>query len=152
VAAGARVYVSSGSDEKIDRAIAMGALGGVNYKNPGWIDALKTQGFDVVIDGAAGDAFNDLLDLMTPGGRLVFYGATRGNISNVVARRIFWKQLNILGSTMGSPADFAAMMALVDQHKLRPVVDKVYAPEEGAIAFQRMDEGLQFGKIVVKMR
>ena len=154
LAVGARVYVSSGSDEKIDRAMAMGALGGANYKNAGWIDALKTLtgGFDVVVDGAAGDGFNDLLDLMSPGGRLSIYGATRGNVSNVVARRIFWKQLNILGSTMGSPADFAAMVALVDQHKIRPVVDKVYPPEEGAAAFQRMDEGLQFGKIVVKMK
>ena len=152
VAAGARVYVSSGSDEKIDRAMAMGALGGVNYKNPGWTAALKTQGFDVVIDGAAGEGLNDLLDLMAPGGRLAIYGATRGNLSDVVARRIFWKQLNILGSTMGSPADFAAMVALVDQHKIKPVVDKVYGPVEGAVAFQRMDEGLQFGKIVVKMR
>ncbi len=154
VAAQAKVYVSSGSDQKIDRAMSMGALGGANYQNPGWIDALRTLagGFDVVIDGAAGDGFNDLLDVVSPGGRLAIYGATRGNVSNVVARRIFWKQLNILGSTMGSPADFDAMVALVDQHKIRPVVDKVYPPEDGAAAFQRMDEGLQFGKIVVKMR
>lgn len=154
LAAGAKVYVSSGSDEKIDRAMDMGATGGVNYKNPGWIDGFKALigGFDVVVDGAAGEGFNDLLDLLSPGGRLAIYGATRGNVSGVVARRIFWKQLNILGSTMGSPADFAAMVALVDQHKIRPVVDKVYSPEEGAAAFQRMDEGLQFGKIVVKMR
>ena len=154
VAAKAKVYVTSGSDQKIDRAMAMGALGGANYKNAGWIDALKTlvAGFDVIIDGAAGDGFNDLLDLMAPGGRLAIYGATRGSVTNVIARRIFWKQLNILGSTMGSPSDFAAMVALVDQHKIKPVVDKVYAPEDGAAAFQRMDEGLQFGKIVVKMR
>ena len=154
VAAKAKVYVSSGSDQKIDRAMSMGALGGVNYKNAGWIDALKTLGggFDVVIDGAAGDGLNDLLDLMAPGGRLAIYGATRGNVTNVVARRVFWKQLNILGSTMGSPEDFAAMIALVDRHKIKPVVDKVYASADGAAAFQRMDEGLQFGKIVVKMR
>jgi NADPH:quinone reductase-like Zn-dependent oxidoreductase len=106
----------------------------------------------VAIDGAAGDGMSDLLDLLSPGGRLVLYGATRGNPSAVVARRIFWKQLNVLGSTMGSPEDFAAMIAMVDQYKIKPVVDKVYPPEEGAAAFQRMDEGLQFGKIVVKMR
>lgn len=154
LASGAKLYVSSGSDQKIDRAMSMGAIGGANYKNPGWIDALKTLGggFDVVIDGAAGDGLNDLLDLMAPGGRLAVYGATRGNVTNVVARRVFWKQLNILGSTMGSPEDFAAMVALVDQHKIKPLVDKVYAPADGAAAFQRMDEGLQFGKIVVKMR
>jgi len=152
VAEKAKVYVSSGSDQKIDRAMSMGAIGGANYKNPGWTGALRSQGFDVVVDGAAGDGLNDLLDLLAPGGRLAIYGATRGNVSGVVARRIFWKQLNILGSTMGSPTDFAAMVALVDQHKIKPVVDRVYAPEDGAAAFQRMDEGLQFGKIVVKMR
>ncbi|HVS97924.1 MAG TPA: zinc-binding dehydrogenase [Puia sp.] len=155
VAAGAKVYVSSGSDEKIDRAMSLGATGGANYKNAGLVEALRSLsggGFDVVIDGAAGDGLNDLLDVMSPGGRLAIYGATRGNVSNVVARRIFWKQLNILGSTMGSPEDFAAMVALVDQHKIKPVVDQVFAAADGAAAFQRMDEGLQFGKIVVKMR
>jgi NADPH:quinone reductase-like Zn-dependent oxidoreductase len=154
VAVKAKAYVTSGNDQKIDQAIAMGAVGGANYKNAGWLEALKTLagGFDVILDGAAGDGFNDLLDLMAPGGRLAIYGATRGNVTNVVARRIFWKQLNILGSTMGSPSDFAAMVALVDQHQINPVVDKVYAPEDGAAAFLRMDEGLQFGKIVVKMR
>lgn len=155
LALGARVYVSSGSDAKLGRALGLGAVGGANYKNPGWVDALRGLsggGFDVAIDGAAGDGMNDLMDLLSPGGRLVLYGATQGNPSAVVARRIFWKQLNILGSTMGSPEDFAAMVALVDQHKIRPVVDKVFPPGEGAAAFQRMDEGLQFGKIVVKMR
>jgi NADPH:quinone reductase-like Zn-dependent oxidoreductase len=154
VAAQAKVYVTSGSDQKIEKAMSMGAIGGANYRNAGWIDALKTMvgGFDIAIDGAAGDGFNDLLDLLAPGGRLAIYGATRGNVSNVVARRIFWKQLNILGSTMGSPADFAAMVTLVDQHRIRPVVDKIFAPGEGAAAFQRMDEGVQFGKIILKMR
>jgi zinc-binding alcohol dehydrogenase/oxidoreductase len=154
VAAGARVYVSSGSDEKIARARALGALGGANYKNAGWVEALRSLagGFDVVIDGAAGDGLNDLLDLVMPGGRLVLYGATRGNASEVVARRIFWKQLNVLGSTMGSPADFAAMVDMVEAQQIRPVVDRVFAAEEGAAAFSRMDEGGQFGKIVVRMR
>lgn len=154
VASGAAAYVTSGSEDKIDRAIAIGALGGANYKNPGWVAALKglAGGFDVVIDGAAGDGFNHLLDLLAPGGRLAIYGATRGNLSDVTARRIFWKQLNILGSTMGSPTDFAAMVSLVDRHGIRPVVDKIFTPEEGAAVFRRMDDGLQFGKIVVKMR
>ena len=87
-----------------------------------------------------------------PGGRLVFYGATLGNATNVLVRRIFWKQLNVLGSTMGSPADFAAMTAFVASYGLRPVVDSVFSPLEGAAAFARMEEGGQFGKIVVKMR
>ncbi|GGB01760.1 zinc-binding dehydrogenase [Puia dinghuensis] len=153
VAAGAKVYVTSGSDEKLARAKAMGALGGVNYRTPDWAAALRAQAgaFDVIVDGAGGDGMNDLLDLATPGGRLVFYGSTRGNPSSVVLRRIFWKQLNVLGSTMGSPADFAAMVDFVGQHGIRPVVDRVFAMDEGEAAFRYMDEGMQFGKIVIRI-
>ncbi len=155
VALGARVFVSSGSDAKLERAMALGAAGGVNYKNAEWVSSLRSMaggGFDVIIDGAAGASVNDLLDLAVPGGRLVFYGATLGNAPNVLVRRIFWKQLNVLGSTMGSPADFAAMMAFVSSHGLRPVIDSVFSPLDGATAFARMEGGGQFGKIVIKMK
>jgi NADPH:quinone reductase-like Zn-dependent oxidoreductase len=154
VALGARVFVSSGSDEKLSQAKAMGAAGGVNYTSTGWADALKEQAgaFDVIVDGAGGDGVNDLLDLATPGGRVVFYGATRGNPSSIVLRRVFWKQLNVLGSTMGSPEDFAEMMEFVGRHGIRPVVDRVFELDEGAAAFRRMDEGAQFGKIVIKIK
>src|ERR1700722_13512591 len=100
IAAGAKVFVTSGSDEKLDNALSMGANGGVNYKHTAWVEALRSTagGFDVILDGAVGDSMSDLLDLALPGARLVIYGATRGNPSNVVVRRIFWKQLNVLGS------------------------------------------------------
>jgi zinc-binding alcohol dehydrogenase/oxidoreductase len=154
VAAGARVYVTSGSDEKIDKAIALGALGGVNYKNSNWVESLRllAGSFDVTVDGTAGDSMGDLLDLATPGGRVVFYGATRGNPSGLVARRIFWKQLNVLGTTMGSPEDFRSMIAFVQEHAIRPVVDRIFPFEEGEAAFRWMDDALQFGKIVIKIR
>jgi len=153
VALGARVYVSSGSDEKLARAREMGAVGGVNYKTPGWVEGLKGQAgpFDVIVDGAGGDGVNELLDLATPGGRLVFYGATRGNPSSVVWRRVFWKQLNVLGSTMGDPEDFAEMVEFVRQHRIRPVVDRVFAMAEGEAAFRHIDEAAQFGKIVIQI-
>ena len=155
VAMGARVFVSSGSEDKLERALALGAAGGVNYKDAGWAASLRSMvgggGFDVIIDGAAGASVNDLLDLAVPGGRLVFYGATLGNAPNVLIRRIFWKQLNVLGSTMGSPADFAAMMTFVSSHGLRPIVDSVFSPDEGAAAFARMEGGEQFGKIIIKI-
>jgi zinc-binding alcohol dehydrogenase/oxidoreductase len=151
--AGARVYVTSGDEEKISKAVAMGAKGGVNYKKPGWVESLQEQAgsFDVTVDGAAGDNVGALLNLASPGGKLVFYGSTRGNPSGLEARRIFWKQLNILGSTMGSPADFAAMIAYINQHALRPVIDKVFHLAEGEAAFRRMENGQQFGKIVLKI-
>jgi zinc-binding alcohol dehydrogenase/oxidoreductase len=155
VALGAQVYVSSGSSAKLARSLALGAAGGVNYKDAGWAGDLRSLaggGFDVIIDGAAGASVNDLLDLAVPSARLVFYGATLGNAPDVLIRRIFWKQLNVMGSTMGSPADFAEMVAFVSAHGLRPVIDSVFSPFSCADAFSRMEEGEQFGKIVIKIK
>jgi zinc-binding alcohol dehydrogenase/oxidoreductase len=153
VAAGAEVIVTSGSADKLDKAMAMGASAAVNYLDKGWVEKLKSLAgsFDVIVDGAAGDGVNDLFDLAMPGGRVVLYGATRGNPTNVVARRIFWKQLNVLGSTMGSPVDFISMINFVQQHRIRPVVDRVFPFEDGEAAFRWMDDGMQFGKIVIKV-
>ena len=154
LAAGAQVYVSSGSDEKLNKAMAMGAAGAVNYKNAGWVGQLRDLAgdFDLTLDGAGGDGIGDLFDLAAPGSRVVFYGATRGNPSNLVIRRIFWKQLNVLGSTMGNPDDFVAMVGFVKRHALRPVVDRVFAFTEGEAAFRWMEGENQFGKIVVQVQ
>ncbi|MHA4812115.1 zinc-binding dehydrogenase [Flavitalea flava] len=153
VAAGALVYTTSGSDEKIARSESMGAKGGANYHNPDWVQTLQSLAgsFDVTIDGASGDGMDSLLNLASPGGRLAFYGATRGNPTSLTARRIFWKQLTILGSTMGSPEDFSAMISFIDKHKIRPVLDKVFPFSEGEAALRRMDNAQQFGKIVIKI-
>ena len=153
IAAKAQVFVTSGDDEKIRKAIQMGAISGANYKKINWVDQLKKEAdaFDVIIDGAAGHGLNDLFDLAKPGGRIVVYGATQGNPANIIARRIFWKQLNLLGSTMGSPADFNEMIKFVNHHKIKPIVDKVFAFNEGEMAMQRMEEGKQFGKIVIRI-
>ena|SRR5450432_144962 len=153
VAAGARVFVTSSDEEKIAKAVNLGARAGVNYKKGNWVESLQTQvnGFDVIVDGAGGDGMGALMNLASPGGRLVFYGSTRGNPSGLEVRRIFWKQLNILGSTMGSPEDFAAMVAFVNKHGLRPVVDKIFHLAEGEVALRRMENAQQFGKIVLRV-
>lgn len=153
LAAGARVYATSGSAEKLALARQAGASGGANYKESDWEKALvKASGpFDLVVDSAGGTGFSKLLDVTRPGGRVVCFGATAGNPPEVSQRKVFWKQLDILGTTMGSPADFAGMMALVESKALKPAVDTVYPFEEGAAAFQRMDAGEQYGKIVLSM-
>jgi NADPH:quinone reductase-like Zn-dependent oxidoreductase len=153
IAAGAQVYVTSGSEDKMASAMSMGAAGAVNYKKEGWVGELRglAGGFDVTVDGAGGDGVNELFDLALPGGRVVFYGATRGNPANVVLRRIFWKQLNVLGSTMGNPDDFKAMIAFVAQHRIHPIIDKIFPLGDGEAAFRWMDDGNQFGKIVVRV-
>ncbi len=151
---GATIYVTSGSDAKLEAARTRGAAGGVNHHNPGWPAALVAQiggRPDVVIDGAGGDTFNKALDLLKPGGRLVSYGATLGPAPQVEVRRIFWKQLDVLGSTMGTRDDFAAMVQLY-REGLRPIVDRVFPLAEAAEAHRRMADGQQFGKIVLKIR
>lgn len=153
VAAGAQVWVTSGSEEKILRAKSMGALGGVNYRDADWAEQLaKLAGaFDVIVDSAGGDGFTKLIDLTAPGGRIVFFGATAGNPKLFEMRKCFFRQINVLGTTMGSPVDFAGMTQLVAAKKLRPVVDSSFPLAETERAFRRMAEGAQFGKIVLTM-
>lgn len=152
-AAGAEVYVTSGAAEKIVRATAMGAMGGVNYLEEGWAKQLQEMagGFDVIVDSAAGPGFPDLVSLLDPGGRIVIYGGTRGPIPGLNPQQIFWRQISIMGSTMGHAADFAEMIAFVDRHKIVPVVDSVFPLAEGQAAFHRMAQGVQFGKIVLQI-
>ncbi|MDB6094149.1 MAG: Alcohol dehydrogenase zinc-binding domain protein [Verrucomicrobia bacterium] len=150
---GAEVWVTSSSADKIARAVKLGAKDGQNYSEAGWAPALlkKSGGFNVIIDSAGGDGFGDLIDLTLPGGRLVCYGATRGNPSALTLRKIFWRQLSVLGSTMGTPGEFASMAQYVTTHRLKPIVSDVFPFDRGAEAFDLMERGGQFGKIVVKM-
>ncbi len=153
VAAGAEVWVTSGDDEKIAKAKELGATGGINYKQEDWGKQLKAQagGFDVTIDGAGGEGFVQLVKLAKPGGRIAMYGGTTGMIGKINPAEIFWKQLAILGSTMGTAEDFAGMMKLVREKQLKPVVDKVFALEETEQAMRYMEASKQFGKIVLKV-
>lgn len=154
IAAKAEAWVTSGSPGKIARAVALGARGGFDYTQPDWAKAAaKVSGaFDVIVDSAGGEGFEQLIDLAAPGGRMVIYGATRGNPPVLPMRKIFWRQLSVLGSTMGSPADWTAMTAFVAQHAVQPVVSEVFPLARAAEAFALMERGGQFGKIVVAMR
>jgi len=148
---GAKVYVTSGSDAKLDAARTHGAVGGANHSDPAWPKALIAQiggRPNVVIDGAGGDTFNKALDVLAPGGRLVSYGATLGAVQTVEVRRIFWKQLSVLGTTMGTSRDFRAMLQLYADG-LRPIVDQAMPLDQAADAHRRMEAGQQFGKIVL---
>jgi zinc-binding alcohol dehydrogenase/oxidoreductase len=151
LALGAKVFVSSSAPEKISQAIAQGASAGFNYTDANWsAQALQqTGGIDLVIDGAAGDTLTHLMDVCNPGARLVFYGATRGNPGQLEARKLFWNQLQLIGTTMGSDADFLQMLQLVKKHQLKPILDQVFPLEQAVEAFDRMKEGRQFGKIVL---
>ncbi len=153
IAAGATVFVTSSDDEKIKKAIALGAAGGANYKDENWHKTfLKTHGeVNVVIDSAGGNGFAKFLDITAAGGRIVFYGGGQGLINNLSPQKIFWKQIDILGSTMGSDVEFVEMLHFTEKHQIKPIVDSVFSLENAKMAFEKMDSGAQFGKIVVKI-
>lgn len=150
---GARVFVTSGSDDKLARARELGAEGGANYKNTDWgktITELSGGGPNVVIDSAGGDALETAVKIIKPAGRIVFYGATTG-LAKIDLYRCFFKQLTLMGTTMGSPREFAAFLKLYGEAKLHPAIDQVFPLAEAAAAHRRMNEGGQFGKIVLKI-
>ncbi|MEM7117484.1 MAG: zinc-binding dehydrogenase [Chloroflexota bacterium] len=153
IAAGAEVFVTSSSEQKIETAVSLGASGGANYRQDGWHKKLgkETGGFDVVIDSAGGDGFANLVKLCKLGGRIGIYGGGRGTINGLSPQIIFFKQISIHGSTMGSDQEFADMVQFVSDHKIEPVVDSVFDLADGNDAIARMNAGLQFGKIVLRI-
>jgi NADPH:quinone reductase-like Zn-dependent oxidoreductase len=103
----------------------------------------------VVIDSAGGNGFAALIDILALGGRIAFYGGGQGAINGLIPQKVFWKQISILGSTMGSDEQFQQMVDFVEQHQIVPIVDSVFSLEDGVAAFERMAHGAQFGKLVV---
>jgi NADPH:quinone reductase-like Zn-dependent oxidoreductase len=153
IAAGCRTYVTSGDDRKLELVKQMGAAGGINYNTPDWDKELKKQsgGFDAIVDSSGGDTFAKLVDLAKPAGRIAMYGATLGPFNSGVPAKIFWKQLDILGSTMGNDEEFAEMVSFVNHHQIIPIVDSVFPMEEAQTALEKMAKGQQLGKIVLKI-
>uniref|UniRef100_UPI00359391DF zinc-binding dehydrogenase n=1 Tax=Persicitalea sp. TaxID=3100273 RepID=UPI00359391DF len=158
VASGAEVWVTSGSDSKIRKATNLGVKGGVNYKGPTWhrelltlAGAPRTGYFDTIIDGAGGPGFARLVDVAASGATICFYGGTTGNITDLVPAKMFFKQLNIHGTTMGTRLEFEEMIRFVEEKEIKPIVDEVFALDDVEVALRRMDDGEQFGKIVLKI-
>jgi zinc-binding alcohol dehydrogenase/oxidoreductase len=147
-AAGARTIVTSGSQEKLERARSLGADVTIDYTDPDWHKKLKRGEVDLVVDSSGGDTLNRSLSLLRPGGRVVLYGGTRLE-STIRIFPIFWNHLDIRGTSMGSPEDFRAMLALVADHKIHPAIDRVYPIDDAVAAAERMASAAQFGKIVL---
>jgi len=151
VAAGATVAVTSSSQEKLERARQLGAAAGFDYTADDWAKTLHEQigHVDLVIDGAAGEGHARLIELAVPGGRIVNYGATAGPPQKLDLFKVFWKQLHLIGSTMGSPDDFAAMLQFVERHQIVPTLDQQFPLADGNAALERMRDAQHFGKIVL---
>jgi len=148
---GARTVVTSGSDAKLARAKALGADEIINYKSdPDWHKTARKAtggGPTLTIDSTGGETFSRCVDIARPGGRIVTYGGTQGD-STIKPFSLFWKHLDILGTSMGSPEDFTSMLALFEGG-LRPAIDRVFPMAEAAAAAQHVLAGEQFGKVVL---
>jgi zinc-binding alcohol dehydrogenase/oxidoreductase len=147
---GAKVIVTSSSDEKLERAKRLGADVLINYKTTEkWEKeaAAVDGGPSLVVDAVGGDTFAKALNAVRYGARVVTYGGTTGD-AKIRPFSVFWKQLDILGSSMGSPKDFAEMLAMWDG-SIKPVVDSTFALDDIEAAAKKVDSGDQFGKVVV---
>jgi zinc-binding alcohol dehydrogenase/oxidoreductase len=150
--AGARTIVTTGSEEKAERARALGADVAIDYNaDPDWHKSVRKAagggGPTLTVDSTGGDTLSKALDIARPGGRVVIYGGTRGD-ATIRPFTIFWKHLDVLGTSMGSPSDFRAMLKLFEGG-LKPVVDRTFAMDEAPAAAQRVLDGKQFGKVVL---
>ncbi|HEX6762244.1 MAG TPA: zinc-binding dehydrogenase [Gaiellaceae bacterium] len=153
-ALGAKVVVTSSSDAKLERARELGADACINHATGDVVAAVKDVtggGAHVVVDDVGEATWKRTLDAARAEGRVVVCGATTGPNPPAGLHRVWWKQLSILGSTMGSPEDFAGAYELVASGRALPVVDRVFPLAEAAAAHERLERGEQLGKIVLRI-
>lgn len=152
---GARVFVTSGSAEKLARARALGADETFDHHQQDVAKEIRAltakRGVDVVVDNVGAATWKRSLLALGKRGRLVTCGGTSGPIVESDVRRMFWNHLTLMGSTMGNDAEFAAIMGALAEGALVPPVDSVFPLAEGRAAFARLESAQQFGKIVVRV-
>ena len=148
-AAGARVYVTSSSTQKIAQSIEIGAVAGFDYRADGWEAEFvsRTGGADLVIDSAGTLAAS--IACCRKGARIVNFGATVGPLAEFAYRDFYMNQLSLHGSLMGNPGEFRELLRATESQSWRPVIDSVRPLAEGRAALERMRDGLHFGKLVL---
>jgi NADPH:quinone reductase-like Zn-dependent oxidoreductase len=151
--AGARVYVVCGNEEKANRAIGLGADVAVDRSRGDWVKEVYKltgkRGVEVVVDNVGKATLSGSMQAVARGGRIVIIGNTSGPHAEIDIRYIFGKQISLIGSTMGSHQDFRDVTSLLWAGKLKPVIDRVMPLSEGVEAYRIMEQGEQFGKIVL---
>ena len=153
-ALGGRVIVTSSSPDKLARARELGADATFNHETDDVVAGVKEVtggGADVVVDHVGEKTWKRSLDAARPEGRVCVCGATTGPNPPANLHRIWWKQLTIFGSTMGSTQDFEAAYELVKSDRAVPVIDRVFSLSETAAAHERLEAGDQLGKIVLRI-
>lgn len=147
---GARVIVTSRSEEKRQYALRIGADVAIPTDSD-WIKELEGETIDLVIDSVGEATFNRSLDVLKKGGRIVIFGATTDDIVDFNLRKFFYGQYQLFGSTMGSREELRAMLKYMESHNMRPVVDKAFSLDEAKDAFNHLASGNQFGKVVLRI-
>jgi zinc-binding alcohol dehydrogenase/oxidoreductase len=151
-ALGARTIVTSSSDEKL---AAVDADAKVNHESGDVVEAVKEAtggaGADIVVEHVGEATWQRSLRAVRTGGRVAVCGATSGPNPPAALHRIWWKQLTIVGSTMGTKEDFEAVYELVASGRVKPLVDKVFPLAEAAAAHERMEAGEHLGKIILSI-
>jgi zinc-binding alcohol dehydrogenase/oxidoreductase len=154
-ALGARVIVTSSSREKLERARGLGADEVIDHASEDVRARVKEltggQGADVVVETVGDATWKTSLEVAAQGGRIVVCGATTGPNPPAGLHRVWWKELRILGSTMGAPEDFEACLELVASGRARPVIDEVFPLAEARAAHERLEAGEQLGKILFRI-
>lgn len=153
--AGAKVYAVTSSPEKMEKAQALGADWTVDRTEENWSKAVylatNKRGVDVIVENTGAATWFDSLRAAAKGARIVTYGATTGPRPETDIRYVFWKQLDILGSTMSTRQEFHDVVHLVWDGRLKPVVDRVSAMDEAQAAYGYLEAGKQFGKVVIEI-
>lgn len=148
--AGARVLVTSSSEDKLARAGELGADGGILYTQDDWATEIRSLtsglGVDVVLD-SVGATWGDSLRCLRQGGRLVVFGGTGGPAVELDVRGVYLNWLSILGTTMGSGKDFAGLLQMVEEGRWSPVIDSVWPLADAEAAHDRIQSGEHFGKL-----
>ena len=152
---GARLIVTSTSDEKLAKAKEHGADHGINCDNTDFAKEVRRltakHGVDVVVDSVGGDGWVKSLASLAKGGRLVTSGAAGGATPPTDLRRIFWNDLKVFGSTLGSRAEFRQVLSFLEVTRAKPIIDRIVPYEAAALAEQRDLEDSSFGKIVLRI-
>jgi NADPH:quinone reductase-like Zn-dependent oxidoreductase len=154
--AGARVIATSSSDEKLERVLALGASGGINYKtHPDWekraLALTSGQGVDQVIEVGGSGTLGKSLRAVRSGGRISMIGVLSGGSGDVSLFPVLMKNVRVQGIFVGSRAMFESMNRAVSLHRLRPIVDRVFPFEQAPEALRYMESGAHFGKIVIRV-
>lgn len=150
LAAGARVSVTSRSETKRQAALAHGANHAFD-SNGDWKESLNGDPVDLILDSIGPATFPHYFDIIKPNGRIVTFGASSGDRMEIPMRSIFFPQISIIGTSMGSSEEFADMLQFMEHHSLRPIIDRVYPLQDTVQAFHRMQQGAQFGNIGIRI-